>query len=189
MKSGRLEAFSDGVLAIIITVMVLELEAPNETTLEAIIALLPIFISYLGSFIYVSIYWNHHHHIFQMIESVNYKILWANLHLLFWISLIPFTTSWIGENHIDTLPVALYGFVLIMIGISFRILKNCIVRHHGKKSRVGQLCRIKRKDMFFLSAYISGVMLTFFNTYGGVSCFIIVILFQIFELKQLHNTI
>ena len=132
MKTSRLEAFSDGVLAIIITIMVLELKAPEELTLNALITKIPIFISYIVSFIYLGIYWNNHHHLFQITQKVNGKILWANLHLLFWLSLIPFATSWIGENHVSSVPVAFYGFILLMSGLAFFILQRQIIKHHGK---------------------------------------------------------
>ncbi|WP_109439121.1 MULTISPECIES: TMEM175 family protein [Aquimarina] len=188
MNESRLEAFSDGVLAIIITIMVLELEAPKETTFEAIIPSFPIFISYLGSFIYIGVYWNSHHHLFQIIGTVNNKILWANLHLLFWLSLIPFTTSWIGENHIDAIPVALYGFVLLMSRISFFILKQCIIGHIGKTSVLGKLIGRKEKDIIFSAIYIMGALLAFLNTYIGIGCFVIVIFFQIIELKKMRNS-
>lgn len=115
MKSNRLEAFSDGVIAIIITIMVLEMEVPEEVTLEALIQLLPVFISYLISFIYLGIYWINHHHLLHTVKRVNGKILWANLHLLFWLSLIPFATSWVGENHTNTAPLAFYGFLLLIV--------------------------------------------------------------------------
>ncbi len=189
MNESRLEAFSDGVLAIIITIMVLELEAPKETTFEAIIPSFPIFISYLGSFIYIGIYWNSHHHLFQLIRSVNNKILWANLHLLFWLSLIPFTTSWIGENHINAIPVALYGFVLLMSRISFFVLKQCIIGHIGKTSVLGKLIGQKGKDIVFVTIYIIGSLLAFLNTYIGICCFLIVILLNIYELKAIRKSV
>ena len=115
MKSNRLEAFSDGVIAIIITIMVLEMEVPEEVTLEALIQLLPVFISYLISFIYLGIYWINHHHLLHTVKRVNGKILWANLHLLFWLSLIPFATSWVGENHTNTASLAFYGLLLLIV--------------------------------------------------------------------------
>lgn len=136
MKTSRLEAFTDDVKAIIITIMVLELKPPKTTDLEGIVAIVPIFISYLVSFIYVSIYWNSHHHLFQITEKVNGKILWANLHLLFWLSLIPFATCWIGENHLETLPVALYGFLFLMSGIAFLILKSQILKNSEKSATI-----------------------------------------------------
>ncbi|RMG86273.1 MAG: DUF1211 domain-containing protein, partial [Bacteroidetes bacterium] len=119
MKTNRLEAFSDGVLAIIITIMVLELEAPESTDIQALMPKTPLFLSYLVSFVYLGIYWNNHHHLFQVTERVNGKILWANLHLLFWLSLIPFSTAWIGHNIVSTPPVALYGVILLMSALAF----------------------------------------------------------------------
>src|SRR5213075_2671072 len=122
MEKNRLEAFSDGVLAIIITIMVLELKVPHGSDLAALQPLLPVFLSYVLSFIYVGIYWNNHHHLFQVVQGVNGGILWANLHLLFWLSLFPFVTGWSGENHFSTWPVVTYGVVLIMAAIAYTIL-------------------------------------------------------------------
>jgi uncharacterized membrane protein len=124
MKSSRLEAFSDGVFSIIITIMVLILNPPNTLSFKGLISLMPLFISYLVSFINVGIYWNSHHHLFQITKAINGKILWANLHLLFWLSLIPFTTTWIGENHMETIPVMVYGFVFFYECYSFPNFKN-----------------------------------------------------------------
>lgn len=174
MKTSRLEAFSDGVLAIIITIMVLELKAPEKTNLEGLVSILPIFISYLVSFIYVGIYWNSHHHLFQVTETVNGKILWANLHLLFWLSLIPFTTSWIGENHIEALPVALYGFVFLMSGISFLILKNQILNNHPKDAAIHKMIGSHKKEYLSLAIYVLGIGFAYINTYLSISCFMCV---------------
>ena len=171
MKTSRLEAFSDGVIAIIITIMVLELKAPEETNLEGLISITPIFISYIVSFIYVGIYWNSHHHLFQITEMVNGKILWANLHLLFWLSLIPFTTSWIGENHIEPLPVALYGFVFLMCGIGFLILKILILKNHEKTAPIHQMIGSHKKEFLSLAIYVLGICLAFVNTYLAIFCF------------------
>src|SRR5450756_2440600 len=121
MEKNRLEAFSDGVIAIIITIMVLELHVPQGTDLSALKELCPVFLSYVLSFIYVGIYWNNHHHMFQAVERVSGGILWANLHLLFWLSLFPFATGWVGENHLAATPVAVYGFVLLMAGTAYKI--------------------------------------------------------------------
>src|SRR6202161_2994930 len=118
MGTGRLEAFSDGVIAIIITIMVLELKAPHGSGFDALLPILPVFLSYVLSFVYVGIYWNNHHHLFQATERVNGTILWANLHLLFWLSLIPFVTDWMGENHFEALPTALYGAILLLSSIA-----------------------------------------------------------------------
>ena len=171
MKKSRLEAFSDGVLAIIITIMVLELRPPEATSLEGLGSIAPIFISYLVSFIYVGIYWNSHHHLFQITETVNGKILWANLHLLFWLSLIPFTTSWIGENHIEAVPVALYGFVFLMSGIGFLLLKSQILKNHEKTSAIHQMIGSHKKEYATLAIYVIGIGFAFINTAIAIICF------------------
>jgi uncharacterized membrane protein len=134
MGKGRLEAFSDGVLAIIITIMVLELKIPHGDNLAALRPLIPVFLSYVLSFIYIGIYWNNHHHLWQAVRHVNGTILWANLHLLFWLSLIPFVTGWMGENHFAALPIALYGTVLLFSAIAYFILTVALIKHHGKDS-------------------------------------------------------
>jgi uncharacterized membrane protein len=134
MKNSRLEAFSDGVIAIIITIMVLELKVPHGATVEALVPLIPNFLSYVLSFIYVGIYWNNHHHMLQTCEEVTGRILWANLHLLFWLSLFPITTAWIGENHQAAAPSALYGLVLLMAAFAYRILQQVIIGAQGPDS-------------------------------------------------------
>jgi uncharacterized membrane protein len=134
MQKNRLEAFSDGVLAIIITIMVLELKVPHEVELAALKPLLPVFLSYVLSFIYVGIYWNNHHHLFHSTKDVSGGILWANLHLLFWLSLFPFTTGWVGENHVAPTPTAVYGFVLLMAAIAYYILQRTIIVQQGRDS-------------------------------------------------------
>ncbi len=190
MKTGRLEAFSDGVLAIIITIMVLELKPPHDTSIESILEILPIFLSYLVSFIYVGIYWNNHHHLFQITEKVNGRILWANLHLLFWLSLIPFTTTWIGENHFTSLPVALYGFILFMSGIAFNILAKSIAGHHGIGTKVHQLTSWGLKEKGSLIIYLLGILLAFINPYIGILCYIAVAVIWFIPSKKFekHST-
>src|SRR5437762_9827246 len=135
MKTTRLEAFSDGVLAIIITIMVLELKVPHSVELAALKPILPVFLSYVLSFTYLGIYWNNHHHMFQAAGQVSGGILWANLHLLFWLSLFPFTTGWIGENHLASIPTAAYGFVLLMAAIAYYILQRAIIGREGREDR------------------------------------------------------
>jgi uncharacterized membrane protein len=132
MHKGRLEAFSDGVLAIIITIMVLELKIPHGTEWQDLRPLAPVFLSYVLSFVYVGIYWNNHHHVFQAVKKVNGRILWANMHLLFWLSLTPFVTAWAGENHFAELPTAMYGVVLFMAAIAYTIMMRTLIHHHGK---------------------------------------------------------
>ena len=138
MNTTRLEAFSDGVLAIIITIMVLELRAPHEVTLEALKPLVPVLLSYVLSFVYLGIYWNNHHHMLHVTKSVNGGILWANLHLLFWLSLLPFATAWMGENHFARVPTAIYGAVLLMAAIAYFILAHAIIRKEGQDSILGR---------------------------------------------------
>ena len=144
MGTTRLEAFSDGVLAIVITIMVLELKAPHDTSAAALRPLLPVFLSYVLSFIYVGIYWNNHHHMLHATGRVSGSVLWANLHLLFWLSLVPFVTAWMGENHFEGLPVALYGVVLFMAAIAYLILQQRIIASEGPGSR---LARATRSDI------------------------------------------
>lgn len=134
MSKGRLEAFSDGVFAIIITIMVLELHPPEGTSFEALKPVLPKFISYVLSFVYIAIYWNNHHHLFQAVKYVNGKVLWSNIFLLFCLSLAPFVTAWMGENHFSASPVALYGIVLLMAALSYPILLQSLINLHGKDS-------------------------------------------------------
>ncbi len=134
MGKSRLEAFSDGVLAIIITIMVLELKVPHGESLDALSPLVPVFLSYLLSFIYIGIYWNNHHHLLHAVQHVNAGIMWANLHLLFWLSLLPFVTGWMGENHFAPVTIALYGSVLFMSAIAYWILQRAIVAHQGEDS-------------------------------------------------------
>src|SRR5688572_21607951 len=138
MNKGRLEAFSDGVLAIIITIMVLEMKVPHGTDIASLKPLIPVFISYVLSFIYLGIYWNNHHHLMHTVKKVSAGILWANLHLLFWLSLIPFVTGWMGENGFAKIPTALYGVVLMMSALAYSILQHQILYVHGKDSLLGK---------------------------------------------------
>jgi uncharacterized membrane protein len=173
MKPNRLEAFTDGVLAIIITIMVLELKSPEEPTIKSLLNRLPLFISYVISFMYVGIYWNNHHHLFQATKKINGKILWANLHLLFWLSLIPFATSWIGKNHEATIPLAAYGLVLIMCALAYTIMQNQIFRCEENeilKKAIGR----DWKGKVSLVLYILGIILSFFNPWLAIGCYVIV---------------
>lgn len=154
MNKNRLEAFSDGVLAIIITIMVLEFKVPETTSFEAIRPLLHKFISYILSFIYVGIYWNNHHHMMHTVKKVNGKVLWANLHLLFWLSLIPFATAWIGEHHFAPFPMMFYGIILFMCGFAYFLLQIQIIKIHGKESPLSKAIGngFKEKASVFLYA-------------------------------------
>jgi len=161
MKTSRLEAFSDGVLAIIITIMVLELKVPHAVELSALKPVLPVLSSYVLSFIYLGIYWNNHHHLFQATEEVSGGILWANLHLLFWLSLFPFTTAWMGENQLAAIPTAVYGFVLLMAAIAYYLLERVIIAKEGRESLVAQAVGKDRKAKLSLLLYFAAIPLAF----------------------------
>jgi uncharacterized membrane protein len=156
MKKGRLEAFSDGVIAILITIMVLELKIPHGTNLEALRPLLPVFLTYVLSFVYLAIYWNNHHHMLHATDHINGKILWANMHLLFWLSLIPFVTGWMGENHFAPLPTAVYGAVLLAAAIAYFVLQTTIIRQQGPNSKlraaIGKDLKGKLSPLIYLAA-------------------------------------
>lgn len=162
MGKNRLEAFSDGVLAIIITIMVLELKVPHGETLDALKPLVPVFLSYLLSFIYVGIYWNNHHHLLHATQHVSGAVMWANLHLLFWLSLLPFVTGWTGENHFSSTTIALYGVVLLMSAVAFFILQRAIISHQGNDSllakAVGRDLKGKLSPAIYLLAIILAVL-------------------------------
>lgn len=163
MTKSRLEAFSDGVIAIIITIMVLELRAPHEATFEALRPLIPILLSYILSFIHVGIYWNNHHHLLQAVERVNGPILWANLHLLFWLSMVPFVTDWMGQTSFGTWPVAIYGVVLLMSGVAYYILSLTLVRFHGCESTLGQAVGYDYKGLLSLLFYAVAIPSAMFS--------------------------
>lgn len=174
MGKGRLEAFSDGVIAIIITIMVLELKVPHGNDIASLKPLLPVIISYILSFIYIGIYWNNHHHMMKAVEFINGSILWANLHLLFWLSLIPFVTGWMGENHFSRIPVALYGFVLVMNAIAYSILSTLLIRLHGKNSALGLAVGHGNKGKISIAIYITAIGLSIFNAWIGFGLYVVV---------------
>jgi len=162
MNSTRLEAFSDAVIAILMTIMVLELKIPHGADLEALAPMLPIFLTYVLSFIYLAIYWNNHHHMLQATKSVNGKVLWANMHLLFWLSLVPFVTGWMGENHFAPLPTAIYGVVLVCAAIAYTILQTTIVRHHrGENALLADAIGNHFKGKISIALYILAIGFAF----------------------------
>ena len=161
MGKGRLEAFSDGVIAVIITIMVLELKVPHGTDPSALLPMWPVFLAYVLSYVYVGIYWNNHHHLLHAIDHVTGGILWANLHLLFWLSLVPFVTGWMSENHFAPVPTALYGFVLLMASISYFMLSRCLIAVHGKSSALARSVGSDRKGMISTAIYLVAVPLAF----------------------------
>ena len=161
MGKGRLEAFSDGVIAVIITIMVLEMKVPHGTEIEALVPMWPVFVAYVLSFIYTGIYWNNHHHMMHAIDHVTGGILWANLHLLFWLSLVPFTTGWMSENHFAALPTALYGANLFMCGTAYYFLSKCLIAIHGKTSTLARSVGQDRKGLLSLVIYAIAIPLAF----------------------------
>lgn len=171
MKKERLEAFSDGVIAIIITIMVLELKVPHEDSAEALLKLIPVFLSYILSFIYVAIYWNNHHHLFQAVEKINGSVLWANMFLLFCLSLFPFATAWMGENHFTSFPVALYGVILFLAAIAYYILVQALLRVHDKKSTLAKSIGSDTKGKISAFLCALGIILTCWMN-SWVSCLI-----------------
>lgn len=161
MDTNRMAAFSDGVLAIVITIMVLELGVPDGTGLAALKPIIPVLLSYVLSFVYIGIYWNNHHHLLHVVERVNGPILWANLHLLFWLTLIPFATAWMGENHFAAVPTALYGVVLLCAAIAYYILAHAFVALHGKDSALARALGNDLKNKISVAMYIAAIPLAF----------------------------
>jgi uncharacterized membrane protein len=176
MEKNRLEAFSDGVLAIIITIMVLELKVPHGASIDALEPLLPVFLSYVLSFLYVGIYWNNHHHMFQTTKHVSGGILWANLHLLFWLSLFPFFTAWIGENHLASTPTAAYGFVLLMAGVAYYILQRLIIAEQGPHSLLAAAIGRDWKGKLSPVAYLTAIPMAFVNPWIASGIYMVVAL-------------
>ena len=179
MQKGRLEAFSDGVIAIIITIMVLEMKVPHEAgnTFETLKPMIPIFLSYVLSFIYIGIYWSNHHHLLHTVKYVNGKILWANLHLLFWLSLIPFTTNWMGANQFASFPSALYGVVLFFAAVAYSLLTHSILVSHGKDSLLAKAIGSDLKGKLSIVMYLVAIVLSFINAfYANILYFAVAIM-------------
>lgn len=174
MGKGRLEAFSDGVIAIIITIMVLELKVPHKAGWAELKELSPVFLSYVLSFIYVGIYWNNHHHLLHAAKSVTGGILWANLFLLFWLSLVPFVTAWMGENHFSQIPVICYGIVLIMSGAAYTILVRLLVKHHGENSVLAHAMGSDMKGKLSVGLYAAAIAVSFIHSWAAVALYFLV---------------
>jgi len=187
MNTNRLEAFSDGVFAIIITIMVLEMKVPHGSGLESLLPLLPVFLSYVLSFVYIGIYWNNHHHLFQASHSLSGKVLWANLHLLFWLSLVPFTTGWMGENNFETVPVALYGFNLLMAGVAYHFLAKKLLSRHDADSVLAKALEGDRKGKFSLVIYLCSIPLAFLNNWISMALFLVVALLWLTPDKRIEK--
>ena len=189
MGKGRLEAFSDGVIAIIITIMVLELKVPHGADLEALKPLMPNFLSYVLSFIYVGIYWNNHHHLLQAAKHVSGSILWANLNLLFWLSLFPFATGWMGENHFAPLPSAAYGFVLLMAAISYFFLQRCIISADGQSSVLRRALGSDWKGKLSPLLYITAIGTSFLAHWVAQLIYVLVALIWLVPDKRIERII
>ena len=190
MEKNRLEAFSDGVLAIIITIMVLELKVPHGAGLDALAPLLPVFLSYVLSFVYVGIYWNNHHHMMQVVNSVGGGVLWANLHLLFWLSLLPFSTGWMGENHFARWPVMLYGVNLLLCAIAFYLFQTSLIRHHGDDSLLAKAVSTDFKGKASPLLYVAGIAAAWiFSPWIGLGFFVAVALLWLVPDRRMERAL
>jgi uncharacterized membrane protein len=189
MDTRRLEAFSDGVLAIIITIMVLELKVPHSADFAALWPLWPVFLSYILSFVYIAIYWNNHHHMLHAAQRVNGSVLWANSHLLFWLSLIPFTTGWMGENHFAPVPTALYGAVLLMAAIAYWILQWVLIREHGDDSLLTKAVGADLKGKLSPLLYFIAIVSTFFQQWIAQAIYVLVALLWLLPNRRIERTV
>ncbi|NJO78854.1 MAG: DUF1211 domain-containing protein [Cyanobacteria bacterium RM1_2_2] len=189
MGKGRLEAFSDGVIAIIITIMVLELKVPDGATLEALQPLFPVFLSYILSFVYLGIYWNNHHHLFHLVKNIRGNVLWANLHLLFWLSLIPFVTGWTGENPFAALPVAFYGTVLFFSAIAYFILTRTLIACQGKNSTLAVALGRDFKGKISMIIYTIAIALSFVNAWLACSLYVLVAVMWLIPDRRIEKTL
>ena len=189
MGKGRLEAFSDGVLAILITIMVLELKVPHGADLSALRPLWPVFLSYVLSFIYLGIYWNNHHHMLHASRKVTGSILWANLHLLFWLSLVPFVTGWMGENHFAAAPTALYGFVLLMAAIAYWILQQTIIKSEGPDSLVKAAVGGDWKGKISPLLYVAAIPIAFWSQWASGALYVLVALIWLIPDRRIETVL
>ena len=189
MPTGRLEAFSDGVLAVIITIMVLELKVPHSADLPALRPLIPVFLTYVLSFVFLGIYWNNHHHLLHATERVTGGVLWANLHLLFWLSLTPFVTGWMGENHFDSVPTALYGVVMLGAAIAYYILQTTIIRAQGPQSTLAKAVGSDLKGKISPILYATAIPLAFVNELISDSLYVLVALIWLIPDRRIESQI
>lgn len=187
MTKGRMEAFSDGVLAIIITIMVLEMKVPHGTDLASLKPILPVFISYVLSFVLVAIYWNNHHHMLHAAHKINGTVLWANIHLLFWLSLFPFVTGWMGENNFTMVPVALYGFVALMCGVAYYFLAHCLTDLHGRDSAFAKALGSDTKGKLSVIIYALGIGLCLIHPLIALSLYFLVAIIWFIPDKRFEN--
>ena len=189
MNKGRLEAFSDGVIAVIITIMVLELKAPHGDGVPALTPLVPVFLSYVLSFVYVGIYWNNHHHMLHVTAKVTGGVLWANLHLLFWLSLFPFTTAWMSENHFASAPSAIYGFVLLMAAIAYWLLQQCIIAVQGSDSLLHRAIGSDWKGKLSPVLYLAAIPLAFVSHWIAQAIYVAVALIWLVPDRRIERAL
>jgi uncharacterized membrane protein len=189
MKKGRLEAFSDGVIAIIITILVLELKIPHGAGWESLRPLVPVFLTYVLSFVYLGIYWNNHHHMLYVTEQINGKILWANMHLLFWLSLVPFTTGWMGENHFAPLPTAVYGMVLLAAAIAYYVLQTLIIAQQGAGSKLKAAVGRDIKGKLSPLVYVVAILMAFVNQWISDGLYVLVALIWLIPDKRIESKV
>jgi uncharacterized membrane protein len=189
MSKGRLEAFSDGVIAIIITIMVLQLKVPAGAEPDALRPLIPTFLSYVISFVYVGIYWNNHHHLLQAARHVTGPVLWANLHLLFWLSLVPFVTAWMGENDFAAWPVALYGTVMLLAGVAYFILAHILIAHHGKDSTLAVALGSDIKGKISVAIYVAAIPLAFVQSFIACGLYVTVAIIWLIPDRRIEKVL
>jgi TMEM175 potassium channel family protein len=189
MDKGRMEAFSDGVIAILITIMVLELTVPHGADLAALRPLFPIFLSYVLSFVFLGIYWNNHHHLLQVIEHVDGRVLWANLHLLFWLSLVPFGTGWMGENNFSAWPVALYGTILLLAAVAYFILTRTLISLHGLDSVLATALGRDLKGKTSVLIYVIAIPLAFVNSWLAYGLYVLVAIMWLTPDRRIERTL
>ena len=190
MRKERLEAFSDGVIAVIITIIVLEMKVPHGPELAALAPLVPVFLTYVLSFVYVGIYWNNHHHMLHATTSINGKVMWANLHLLFWLSLLPFTTGWMGENHFERWPTVLYGFNLLLSALAYTVLQATLIRHEGRDSPLARAIASDFKGKLSPVLYVAGIVCAWtVSAWAGMAFFVAVALMWLVPDRRLERAL
>jgi uncharacterized membrane protein len=189
MSKGRLEAFSDGVFAVIITIMVLEMKVPAQTTFSALWPVFPVFLAYIVSFLYVGIYWNNHHHLLQASQRVNGGILWANLHLLFWLSLVPFATAWVDQNTRAPAPVVAYGAILLCAGVAYYILEQLLIRLHGRDSRLARSLGRDKKGIVSVVVYALAILIAFQRPWIACCGYVLVAIFWLIPDQRIEKAL
>jgi len=189
MKKSRIEAFSDGVVAIIITIMVLEMKVPHDEKLTALVPMIPVFLSYVLSFLYIGVYWMNHHHLFQAVERISGGVLWSNLRLLFWLSLIPFVTAWMGETYLATIPVAAYGMVLFMTGVAYYIMTVVLLKKHHQESVLATAIGKNRKGKISIGIYLVAIPISFVNVWIAFGLYSLTVIMWIIPDRRIEKAL